>query len=82
MNGVEPNGLTQYVGWEGHFIGGYGETSVFCCDETGKKWIHRYRKVCLGAAAEASGGVPGKATVCFDWLYTSEYTGEDCDNCE
>ena len=54
MNAVDPKGLASYVGWESHFILGYGETTIRCCDEQKKKWIHRYKKVCLGAAVDFS----------------------------
>ncbi|KIE42209.1 hypothetical protein SE37_06020 [Geobacter soli] len=60
INLTDPSGLESagYGGWEAQFIGGYGESTVSCCD--GQK-LHqlKYRKVCLGAGftAGVSGGV-------------------------
>ena len=60
INLTDPSGQASagYGGWEAQFIGGYGESTVSCCD--GQK-LHqlKYRKVCLGAGftAGVSSGV-------------------------
>jgi RHS repeat-associated protein len=55
VNNVDPEGLATYVGTEAHLIiAGGGVTKVTCCDETGKEWVHVYKKVCLGAALDGS----------------------------
>ncbi len=45
---------TKYLGWEFHFIGGYGRTYIVCCDENDKKRKLTYSKFCFGAGFDAS----------------------------
>ncbi len=60
INKSDPSGLKvdSYGGWEAQFIGGYGHSTVICCDGC-RLWKHEYRKVCFGAgfvAGVSSGG--------------------------
>jgi RHS repeat-associated protein len=58
-------------GFEFHFIVGGGQFYIKCCDQDwNEELIHKYRKVCLGAAIDASYGA----------AYTSGMGGKTCSN--
>ncbi len=56
-------------GGELHFVIGGGRSFIRCCDEEwNEELIHEYRKICLGAAIDASYGV----------VHTSGMGGKSC----
>jgi RHS repeat-associated protein len=81
---ADPLGLRDWgIGWgigvEGHFMGGMGFDSYFCCDLEGKKWRVRTWKQCKGIALNVPWGKPKEFSAALTGgIQFSYLNGKDC----